>query len=62
MKHKRTSSILVAIDGSKYAEKAFEYACELSVMKNIPLIIMNVVVEYATTGYSILKGLKKSSN
>lgn len=62
MKHKRTSSILVAIDGSKYAEKAFEYACELSIMKNIPLIIINVVEEYATTGYSILRGLKKSSN
>jgi len=62
MKHKQTSSILVAIDGSKYAEKAFEYACELSIMKNIPLIIINVVEEYTTTGYSILAGLKKSSN
>jgi nucleotide-binding universal stress UspA family protein len=56
------SSILVAIDGSKYAEKAFEYACELSIMKNIPLIIINVVEEYTTTGYSILRELKKSSN
>lgn len=62
MKHKQTSSILVAIDGSKYADKAFVYACELSIMKNIPLIIINVVEEYATTGYSILKELKKSSN
>ena len=55
------SSILVAIDGSKYAEKAFDYACELSLLKNIPLIIINVVEEYTTTGYSILKELKKSS-
>ena len=62
MKHKRTSSILVANDGSKYSEKAFVYACELSSMKNIPLLIINVVEEYATTGYSILKELKKSSN
>lgn len=62
MKHKRTSSVLVAIDGSKYAEKAFEYACELSSMKNSPLIIINVVEEYATTGYSVLKELKMSSN
>ena len=61
MKHKRASSILVAIDGSKYAEKAFDYACELSLLKNIPLIIINVVEEYTTTGYSILKELKKSS-
>jgi nucleotide-binding universal stress UspA family protein len=30
-------------------------------MKNIPLIIINVVEEYATIGYSILKELKKSS-
>ena len=61
MKSKRMSSILVAIDGSKYAEKAFDYACELSLLKNIPLIIINVVEEYTTTGYSILKELKKSS-
>ena len=50
MKRKRMSSILVAIDGSKYAEKAFDYACELSLLKNIPLIIINVVEEYTTTG------------
>lgn len=62
MKRRPTTSILVAVDGSKYAEKAFVYACELASMKNIPLIIINVVEEYATTGYSILKELKKSSN
>lgn len=61
MKRKRMSSILVAIDGSKYADRAFEYACELSIMKNIPIIIINVVEEYTTTGYSILRELKKSS-
>jgi nucleotide-binding universal stress UspA family protein len=55
------SSILVAIDGSKYAERAFEHACELSIMKNIPIIIINVVEEYTTTGHSILRELKKSS-
>lgn len=61
MKRKRMSSILVAIDGSKYAERAFEHACELSIMKNIPIIIINVVEEYTTTGHSILRELKKSS-
>ena len=30
-------------------------------MKNIPLKIINVVEEYATVGYSILRELKKSS-
>lgn len=61
MKRKRISSILVAVDGSEYSDKAFEYACELSIMKNIPLRIINVVEEYATVGYSILRELKKSS-
>ena len=54
-------SVLVAIDGSEYSDKAFEYACELSIMKNIPLMIINVVEEYATIGHSILRELKKSS-
>lgn len=61
MKRKGIPSILVAIDGSEYSEKAFEYACELSIMKNIPLKIINVVEEYATIGSSILRELKKSS-
>ena len=61
MKRKRISSILVAVDGSEYSDKAFEYACQLSIMKNIPLQIINVVEEYATVGYSILRELKKSS-
>lgn len=54
-------SVLVAIDASRYSDKAFEYACELSIMKNIPLKIINVVEEYATIGYSILRELRKSS-
>ena len=51
----------MAIDGSEYSDKAFEYACELSIMKNIPLKIINVVEEYATVGHSILRELKNSS-
>jgi nucleotide-binding universal stress UspA family protein len=61
LKPKKIPSILVAIDGSKFSDKAFEYACELSTMRNIPLIIINVVEEYATVGHSILRELKKSS-
>ena len=61
MKQKEKSSILVAIDGSGYSDKAFEYACKLSLSKKIPLLITNVVEEYATIGYSILKELKNSS-
>ena len=51
----------MAIDGSEYSDKAFQYACELSLSKNIPLLIINVVEEYATTGYSILRELKNLS-
>lgn len=61
MKSTKIPSILVAVDGSKFADKAFEYACELSIMRNIPIIIVNVVEEYATVGHSILRELKKSS-
>lgn len=61
MKPKRKSFVLVAIDGSEYSDKAFQYACKLSLSKNIPLLIINVVEEYATTGYSILRELKDSS-
>src|SRR6476659_9709173 len=62
MKQKRKSSILVAIDESEYSEKAFEYACKLSIGKEMPLLIANIVEEHATIGYSILKELKNSSN
>lgn len=61
LKRKRIPSILVAVDGSEYSDKAFDYACELSIMKNIPLKIINVVEEYATVGQSILRDLEKSS-
>jgi nucleotide-binding universal stress UspA family protein len=62
LKRKRIPSILVAVDGSEYSDKAFDYACELSIMKNIPLKIINVVEEYTTVGQSILRELKKSSS
>jgi nucleotide-binding universal stress UspA family protein len=61
LKRNRTPSILVAVDGSEYSDKAFDYACELSIMKNIPLKIINVVEEYSTVGQSILRELEKSS-
>jgi nucleotide-binding universal stress UspA family protein len=61
MKSKRKSPILVAVDGSEYSDKAFEYACELSISKESQLLITNVVEEYATIGKSILRELKNSS-
>jgi nucleotide-binding universal stress UspA family protein len=61
MKSKRKSPFLVAVDGSEYSDKAFQYACNLSINNQIPLLIANVVEEYATIGKSILRELKSSS-
>jgi nucleotide-binding universal stress UspA family protein len=61
MRQKRKSFILVAIDGSEYSDKAFEYACKLSIRKEMPLLITNIVEEHATIGYSISEELKNSS-
>jgi nucleotide-binding universal stress UspA family protein len=61
LKQRSLPCVLVAVDGSEYSDKAFEYACQLCSMKNIPLIIINVVEEYSTVGQSILRELKKSS-
>lgn len=49
------SRILVAIDGSQHAEKAFEYACYLAERCKAPLLIAYVVEDLATVGYSIAK-------
>jgi nucleotide-binding universal stress UspA family protein len=49
------SRILVAIDGSQHAEKAFEYACYLAERCKAPLLIAYVVEDLATVGYSISK-------
>lgn len=49
------SKILVAVDGSEQAEKAFEYACYLAKRCEAPLLIVYVVEEFATIGYSISK-------
>lgn len=61
LKSRRKSTILVAVDGSEYSEKAFQYACKLSISTQMPLLITNVVEEYATIGKSILRELKSLS-
>ena len=52
-RHKVISKILVGIDGSEHAEKAFEYACYLGERCKARLLIVYVVEEFATIGYSI---------
>lgn len=48
------SRILVGIDGSTYADKAFEYATSLAQkFEGSRLLIVNIVEKFATVGHSI---------
>ena len=53
------SKILVAVDGSKNADKAFEYACDLAKKAEASLLILHVSEELGTVGYSINKELER---
>lgn len=53
------SKILIPIDGSKHAEKAFEYACYLGERCKARLLILYVIEEFATIGYSISKEVEQ---
>lgn len=61
MKSKTSPHVLVAIDGSEYSRKAFQYACVFARNFEIPLVILNVVEEYVDIGYSISKQLERTS-
>jgi nucleotide-binding universal stress UspA family protein len=52
------SRILIAVDGSRYAEKAFEYGLYLAKKCRCALLIVHVIEEFATVGHSISKELK----
>jgi nucleotide-binding universal stress UspA family protein len=47
------SKILIAVDGSKSADTAFEYACHLASKTGVSLLILRVSEELPTVGYSI---------
>ena len=53
------SKILVAVDGSKNADKAFEYACDLAEKAEASLLILHVSEELGTVGYSINKEIER---
>src|SRR5215468_12575771 len=55
------SKILVAVDGSKNADKAFEYACDLAKKAGASLLILHVFEELGTVGYSINKELERDN-
>jgi nucleotide-binding universal stress UspA family protein len=54
------SRILVGIDGSTYADKAFEYATSLAQkFEDSHLLIVNIIEKFATVGHSISIELEK---
>ena len=55
------SKILVAVDGSKNADKAFEYACDLAEKAGASLLILHVSEELGTVGYSINKEIERGN-
>jgi len=55
------SKVLVAVDGSKNAGKAVEYACDLAKNAGASLIILHVFEELGTVGYSINKELERDN-
>ena len=55
------SRILIGIDGSDYADKAFEYATSLAQkFEDSHLLIVNIIEKFATVGYSITVELEKN--
>jgi nucleotide-binding universal stress UspA family protein len=57
------SRILIGIDGSEYADKAFEYATSLAQkFENSHLLIVNIIEKFATVGHSISVELERERN
>jgi len=57
-KNEMISRILVAVDDSKYSEKAFEYGLYLARKCRCALLIVHVIEEFVTVGHSISKEMK----
>lgn len=57
------SKILVAVDGSKYSDKAFEYAASMihNHKKQQQLLIVHIIENLGNIGYSNLNQLKQDS-
>lgn len=60
-KNQIISRILVAVDGSQYSEKAFEYGLYLAAKCRCALLIVHVIEEFVNVGYSISGELKHQS-
>lgn len=55
------SKILVAVDGSKYSDKAFEYAISIIQNHKQQLFIVHVIENLGNIGYSNFNQLKQDS-
>ena len=55
------SKILVAVDGSKYSDKAFEYAASMIQNHKQQLLIVHIIENLGNIGYSNLNQLKQDS-
>lgn len=55
------SKILVAVDGSRNADKAFEYASDLAKKVGASLLILHVFEELANIGYSIDEEIERNN-
>ena len=55
------SKVLVAVDGSKNSDIAFEYACDLAKNAGASLLILHVFEELGTVGYSINKEIERDN-
>jgi nucleotide-binding universal stress UspA family protein len=55
------SKILVGVDGSNHADKAFEYALDLAKKAGASLLIVHAFEELANVGYSINKEIERNN-
>ena len=57
----KLSKILVAVDGSQYSDKAFEYAASMIHDHKQQLLIVHIIENLGNIGYSNLNQLKQDS-
>ena len=57
----KLSKIFVAVDGSEYSDKAFEYAASMIHDHKQQLLIVRIIENLKNIGYSNLNQLKKDS-
>lgn len=58
----KISKILVAVDGSEYSDKAFEYATMMIKNHASELLIVHIIEELGNIGYSISNQLEQDSH